>query len=198
MSYGLVLIPLSSAFIGWFTVRMGIKLVFHPRKAIRFAGFTFQGMLPRYQSQAALQIGKLVNTCLFSFADISKQITHPDQVQKIMPLVEAHIDQFLRQKLVSEMPMISMFIGEKTITQLKGVFIAEIQQLFPQMIEQYLGNLERDLDLGKMLSDKLTAISADQLEQAFYKSIGGTLRKAEILAGLFGLTVGLLQLLLFN
>jgi hypothetical protein len=94
-----------------------------------------------------------------------------------MPMVESHIDHFLREKLSAEMPMISMFIGEKTIQQLKGIFIAEIQTLFPDMLSQYLDKLERELDLKKIL--------AVQLQKP--------LRNARIMAGVFGFAVGLVQ-----
>lgn len=147
MSYSLLLIPFISAFIGWFTVWMGVRLLFRS--------------------------GKL----LFSFDEIRQKITHPDNVQQIMPLVEAHIDHFLRQKLSAEMPMISMFIGEKTIQQLKGIFIAEIQALFPDMISQYLDKLERELDFKKILATQLRK----------------PLRKAQLMAGAFGFAVGLIQ-----
>ncbi|WP_051416702.1 hypothetical protein [Asinibacterium sp. OR53] len=153
MHYTLILIPFISAFIGWFTVWMGVRLLFRSGKS------------------------------LFSFDEIRRKITHPDNVQQIMPLVEAHIDHFLREKLSAEMPMISMFIGEKTIQQLKGIFIAEIQTLFPDMLSQYLDKLERELDLKKILAVQLRK----------------PLRKARIMAGVFGFAVGLVQagLLLF-
>jgi hypothetical protein len=39
------------------------------------------------------------------------------------------------------MPMIGMFIGEKTINELKAVFITELESLFPVIMKSYLGNL---------------------------------------------------------
>lgn len=35
------------------------------------------------------------------------------------------------------MPVISMFIGEKTITQLKEVFLEELAQIFPALLSEF-------------------------------------------------------------
>jgi len=66
-----------------------------------------------------------------------------------MPLVETHVDDFLRIKLPEAMPMISMFVGEKTILQMKTVFINELQLLFPQIMEKYASQLKKDLNPEK-------------------------------------------------
>jgi hypothetical protein len=50
---------------------------------------------------------------------------------------------FLRIKLKDEMPMLSMFIGDKTITSLKKFFMQEIEILFPQVMKQFAANLEK-------------------------------------------------------
>lgn len=41
--------------------------------------------------------------------------------------------------------MISMFIGDKTIEELKGVFMEELAIIFPILINQFSANLNKDL-----------------------------------------------------
>ena len=115
MTYGLILIPIISAFIGWFANWLAIKMLFHPRKPKKILWFTLHGIFPKKQHQFAEKLGKLLSEELISFSDIKEKVIHPGNVQKIMPLVEEHIEQFLRVKLPKEMPVIGMFIGDKTI-----------------------------------------------------------------------------------
>lgn len=198
MTYSLALIPLLSSFIGWFPIWITIQLLFYPKKPKKIAGFTLQGILPGKQRQFAEKLGKLAATELASFREIEQKITNPAQVQKIMPLVEEHIDHFLRKKLAQEMPMISMFIGDKTINQLKAVLMAELETLFPQMIQNYMQHLQQDLDLEKIIADKIAGISPDKLEQLFNSSLLKTARLAGIMGGVFGFLIGLLQVLLLT
>ncbi|MEI6185207.1 MAG: hypothetical protein WCP65_06725, partial [Bacteroidota bacterium] len=46
-------------------------------------------------------------------------ITNQNTVEKIRPMMEEEVEKFLREKLPAQMPMISMFIGDRTINQLK-------------------------------------------------------------------------------
>lgn len=125
-----VLIPLISAFIGYFTNWIAIKMLFHPRTPWRFLGMTIQGIFPKRQQQFAEKLGKLVSQELLSFSEIEQKITSVENLKKIMPVVDAHVDDFLRHRLSDAFPVLSMFIGEKTINQLKGFFMAELESLF--------------------------------------------------------------------
>jgi len=193
MSYSLILIPLISAFIGWFTNWIAIKMLFHPREPRKILGITFQGIFPKRQQQFAEKLGKLVSEELLSFSDIEKKITDPGNLQQLMPLVEEHIDHFLRKKLADEMPIISMFIGENTIQQLKTVFLKELETLFPVLMQRYMGNLQQQLDLERIVVEKVAGFSTDKLESILVSIMSKEFRFIEILGAILGFMIGLLQ-----
>jgi uncharacterized membrane protein YheB (UPF0754 family) len=193
MSYSLLLIPIISAFIGWFTNWIAIKMLFHPREPKKILGITIQGIFPKRQQQFAEKLGKLVSEELLSFADIEKKITDPKNIQQLMPVVEAHIDQFLRKKLADEMPIISMFIGENTIQQLKAVFLKELETLFPVIMQRYMGNLQQQLDLERIVIEKVAGFSTDKLESILVSIMSKEFRFIEILGAILGFVIGLLQ-----
>ena len=196
MSYILFLIPVISAFIGWFTNWIAIKMLFHPKEPKKILGITIQGIFPKRQQQFAEKLGKLVSQELLSFADIQQKLVHPDNIQKLMPVVEEHIDQFLRKKLVEEMPVISMFIGENTIQQLKGIFMKELESLFPVIMQRYMGHLQQELDLEKIVTQKVAAFSSDKLEDILHSILSKEFRFVELIGAVLGFIIGLLQVLL--
>jgi len=194
MTLGLFLIPIISAFIGWFTNWIAIKMLFHPREPKKILGITFQGIFPKNQAQFAAKLGKLVGEELLSFKDIADKITNPENIEKVMPVVETHIDHFLRVKLAEKMPVISMFIGEKTINELKGVFMEELKTLFPTLMESYINNLQNDLDLEQIVTKKVAAFSSDKLEQILNSIMSKEFRFVEIIGAVLGFIIGLLQI----
>lgn len=196
MSYILFLIPVISAFIGWFTNWIAIKMLFHPKEPKKILGITIQGIFPKRQQQFAEKLGKLVSQELLSFADIQQKLVHPDNIQKLMPVVEEHIDQFLRKKLAEEMPVISMFIGENTIQQLKGIFMKELETLFPVIMQRYMGHLQQELDLEKIVTQKVAAFSSDKLEDILQSILSKEFRFVELIGAVLGFIIGLLQVLL--
>lgn len=194
MSPWLLLIPVISGFIGWITNWVAIKMLFHPRNPVRFAGITLQGIFPKRQQQFAQKLGKLVSEQLLSFQEIEQKIVSPDNLQKLMPVVESHVDDFLRKKLSDVFPVISMFIGDKTISQLKGHLMNELETLFPILMKRYMGHLQAELDLERIVTEKVSAFSSDKLEEILMSIMSKEFRFVEILGGVLGFIIGLLQI----
>lgn len=183
MNWWLLLIPVVGAFIGWMANRMVVNIL-------------IKRILPQKQSSVAAQVGKLAATEMVSFDAIEKKIAGPEAMDKIMPLVEGHIDNFLRNKLAQAFPMISMFIGDKTINQLKEIFMKEMQEIFPQLMKSYVQNLRSDLDIEKMVREKIASFPPQQLETAIRQNLGNELRSFEWVGAGTGLLIGIIQLLL--
>ncbi len=196
MNYWLILIPLISAFIGWFTNWIAIKMLFHPKEPKKILGITFHGIFPKRQQQFAQKLGKLVSEELLSFKEIEEKIISPDNLSQMMPLVEEKIDLFLREKLSSVFPMISMFIGQNTINQLKVVFMKELETMFPEIIGSYMKNIESQLDLEKMVTEKVSGFSSDKMEIILNQIMSKEFRFVEIIGGVLGLIIGILQVLI--
>jgi len=111
-------------------------------------------------------------------------------------MVDTHIDNFLRVKLAEAMPMISMFIGEKTINQLKEVFLKEMRELFPLIMGNYMGKLKDQLDLEKIVVDKVSSFSSDKLESILNQIMSQEFKFVEIIGGVLGFIIGLIQILI--
>jgi uncharacterized membrane protein YheB (UPF0754 family) len=196
MNYWLLLIPVVSAFIGWVTNLIAIKMLFHPRVPVHVLGIKFQGIFPKRQQQFAEKLGKLVSAELLSFSDIEQKITNPENVQKLLPLIEDHLYHFLKVKLKESMPVISMFIGEQTIGTLKQTFIKELEELFPVIMKNYMHNLQHDLDLERIVVDKVASFSTDKLENILTQIMSKEFRFVEIIGAVLGFIIGLFQIVI--
>lgn len=196
MNYWLFIIPVISAFIGWITNWVAIKMLFHPREPRKFLGITFQGIFPKRQQQFAEKLGKLVSNEFLSFTDIEEKISSPENLKKVMPFIEQHIDEFLRHKLSDEMPVISMFIGDKTINKMKGAFMKELELIFPQLMKQFAGNLKTELDLEHIVINKVSNFSSDKLEELLYQIMSKEFRFVEIIGAVIGFIIGIVQIII--
>ena len=194
MNGWLLFIPLVAAFIGWVTIRLFIILLFHPRQSHTFWGLKIQGIIPAFQKPAAEKAGKLLSTEFFSFSDIEKKITDEKNLEQLLPEVEVYIDRFLRVKLKEAFPVISNFIGDKTINQVKAGFMDELRTLFPELMKKYLGNLQKELDLEKLVAEKILSFSTDKIEQMMKKSLKKEIYLLEGGFALLGFLLGLIQL----
>jgi uncharacterized membrane protein YheB (UPF0754 family) len=196
MNWWLLSIPVISAFIGWFTNWIAIKMLFHPKLPVNILGYKLQGIFPKRQQVFAEKLGKLVSQELLSFNDIASKITRPQNVDKILPLIDEHIEHFLKVKLKESMPVVGMFIGDKTIQQLKEVFLEELKELFPVIMNNYVNNLQTELDLEKIVTEKVKAFSSDKLEEILLQIMSKEFRFVEIIGGVLGFIIGLLQIII--
>jgi uncharacterized membrane protein YheB (UPF0754 family) len=179
MNYWLLITPVIAALIGWICFQISVSLL-------------FQQIIPKRQAVLASQIGTLVSS-QFSFSGIEQKIKSPENVKKIMPLVEVHIDDFLRHKLKAKMPMIGMLIGDKTINSLKEVFLKEIEELFPQVLSQFAGNIQNELDIETMVADKIKSVPIGQMKKGFAPA----LKYFGLVAIISGFIIGLVNLGIF-
>jgi uncharacterized membrane protein YheB (UPF0754 family) len=190
-----LLIPLLTAFTAWFIVWVFFKILFYPVKPIKILGITIQGIFPKNKQLIATRLSDKISK-EFSFEMIEEKISDPSNLDKLMPLIDANIDHFLRNKLAEKMPMISMFIGERTINQLKAAFTDELKELFPALMKNYAGSLKDEINIEAIVTEKISSISSQQLETLFNKSFSTQKKKALTAAAFFGLLIGIFQFLL--
>ena len=193
---GYVITLFLSTFTGWVTTWIAIKMLFHPRKPIKIPGYNLQGIFPKNQRLIAEKLGKVVGKELLSFDEIEQKVTNPENLQKLKPAIEEHIDNFLNNKLKDVFPMLSMFIGEKTTTQLKEAFLLELETLFPILMKTYMNKLQDDLDLEKIVTEKVAAFSSEKLEDILNQITKNEFKFLEFIGGFFGLLIGLVQILI--
>src|SRR5699024_5243525 len=135
-------------------------LLLHPRppKSTLFPYTTL------FRSQFAEKLGKLVAEELLSFEDIARKLTDKNKIRSILPDIAERIDDFLRFKLTDSMPVLSMFIGDATIEKIKSVLVKEMEDLLPQLINKYVRSHQSELDLEKIVTEKVAGFSTDKLE----------------------------------
>lgn len=192
----LYLIPFISAFIGWFTNWIAIKMLFHPKEPVSILGFKIQGIFPKRQAQFAQKLGALVARELIHFDDIAAKLKDKEQLAAVSTVIESHIDTFLRVKLQEKLPVISMFIGDNTIGKLKEGMMEEINTLLPEVIGKYADGLSQKVDIEKMVTDKVANFSSDKLEEILVSIMNKEFRFVEIIGGVLGFLIGLIQVLL--
>ena len=168
-------------------------MLFRPHKPVSLAGFKIQGVLPANQHLIAEKFGKLVSA-EFSFDDLQQKVTDPENFNKLKPEIEKHIDSFLRERLKVTFPMLSMLIGDKTITQLKSAFLTELETLFPVLMSSYITNLQKDFNIEKQVYEKIVGFSIAKIEEQIYTLAKKQLLKVQLLGAAIGMLTGFIHL----
>ena len=188
--------PLTAAFTGWFTTWIAFYMLFHPRKPIYIFGLTIQGIFPKRQKTFAMKLGAVVGKELLHFDEIAMKIKDPEALARVMPGIEKHIDVFLNVKLQEKLPVISMFVGQGTMVKIKEGLMEEINLMLPEVIGQYADNLSQNINVEKIVTDKINNFSSDKLEEILQAVMKKEFRFIELIGGVFGFLIGLVQMML--
>lgn len=191
----LLFLALVGALIGWLTNVIAIKLLFRPINPIGIKGtpFMIQGLIPKRKGEIAKSIGDVISDELVSMEVIVDQIIEDMDKKQIVEIIKEKIVIVANEKMPSLIP--SMF---------KGMIIQNIESMIDENGEQIVTELGEKLshkaieaiDISKMVEDQINAFDFVKIEQMTLKIASTELKHIEVLGGVLGFVIGLLQGLL--
>lgn len=152
------------AAFAWLISAGMIMLLFYPKKPLQLLGLYLEAPILAF-------VRKL------DWNSILPKEQIPEQLDALMPVIDEKLDDFFRNRLSEKLPMISMFIGDKTIQQLKEVFIEELKTMFPELIHSFTSNIQKEL------VDKLELVYIDVLQKKLWE-LTAPIRKLALLMGI--------------
>ncbi len=191
-------LPIIAALTGWITNYIAIKMLFHPREKVKILFFELQGIFPKRQNVLAERLGKIVAEELFSVEEVKKSLQDPQGFQQVNQIIDERIEHFLDHKLVESMPMLAMFMNDELKATIKATLRDEVQLMLPELIDHFAQKIEREVDVEKTVYNKVAAFSSDKLEAILYAIMSKEFRFIEILGGILGFIIGLIQIALLQ
>jgi len=187
-------LPVIAALIGWLTNYIAIKMLFWPRRKVLLGPLVIQGVFPKRQEAVAEKIGRLVSDELLSVHDIKERINRPETLFMINQKVEAKIDDYLSHTFPSNYPIMSFFVTDKLKEKLKNDFLQEVDDLAPQIVEQYIMNMEGHLNIERIIKERISVLSPARLEQLIMQILSKEFRFIEVVGAVLGFAIGIIQL----
>ena len=195
ISYSLILIPLIAAFIGWITNFIAIRMLFRPRRPMKLGFITLHGLVPKRQLEIARSVGDAVARDLINHDDITKVLKLPETKAKISAEIEQEIDGFIRG-FADQNPMVAMFLQGDTLTRVRTALVQQLEARTPHLIEPIITTVEEKVDFGQIVESKVASLELDRLEDLINRVASKELRTIELLGGVLGFLVGVVQVML--
>lgn len=188
-------IPLIGAFIGWITNWLAIKMLFHPRKPIKILFVTFHGIFPKNKPRIAEKLGIIVQRDLINFGDIKDRINDPETLNNFKEEIAVRIEDALRDR-IEKSTMASILIPEQLIQSIHKTIVDEIEKNLPQVIGNTITKIEEKLDIEDIVRNKVENFSDEKLEQLLLDITAKEFTFIEIIGGVLGFVIGIIQLLI--
>lgn len=186
-------VPIVAALIGWITNYIAVKMIFHPRYPIRFLGLTIHGVIPKRQKELAVSLGETIEEKLISHRDVQAVLQSAEVHARVLALIEEQIDLFFKTKLSSN-PLIGMFLQGDFVGQIKRLLIEQLTESLPEFIDGMMKTVEDRLDFKEIVRRKVEEFHVETLEAIVYDIASRELKTIELLGGVLGFAVGLIQI----
>lgn len=185
-------LPIVSALIGYVTNYIAVAMLFRPHQPIRLVGLRLQGLVPRRQKEIARSLGSMIEHNLFSHDDIKEALKNVETSQEASNFLNEQIDIFI-QKLAVQNPMVGMFLQGPLLDQVKVLLRDQMAEKFPALLERVVEKAEHNLDVSEIVRAKIEGFDLTKLEQIIHEVSARELKTIEVLGGVLGLLVGLVQ-----
>lgn len=188
----LVTFPLVGAAIGWCTNFLAIKMLFHPREPLRLPGLRLQGLLPRRQRDLAEKIGGTVADEILSAAEISSLLGRIHWREEVEGIVASIIGRDLVPRSMQMLPGVSLLLQ-----QVQDRLTDRILEALDSHMGAIVARFHDELDIKAMVVEKIAGLDLADLEELVFRLVSRELRHIELVGGILGFVVGLVQSLLF-
>ena len=191
----LISLPLITGLIGWLTNLVAIKMLFRPKNPIRIFFWKCQGLIPRRQNEIATRTAQIVENEILTQHLLRTELEKIDLKPFINELATNLIYHGVERRLRS-MPVIGGLINDTTLFNLHTMAVEEMNKQSKPMVTKIADEAEKKLPVGAMVEERIKNFEVDQLEKVVHRVASSEFRNIELLGGVLGFIVGILQLVI--
>jgi len=188
----IILLGSIGALIGWVTNKVAIKLLFRPLYPINIPLFNFEihGLIPKRKNEIAKAIGETVEVELLSLDDLLDKFRKDMDIESIKNTLRIKIKAVIKEKLPSIIP-----------TTFKNMILTYIDDFIDSNGEDFINELTDDLisktkdniSISSLVEEKINSYDMLKIENIVLSIADKELKHIEILGGVLGLIIGLVQ-----
>lgn len=188
----LIILALIGALIGWMTNVIAIKLMFRPIEPVRilWTPIKIQGLIPKRKAEIAKSIGDIINDELISIEDIATKLIQDMDKKEVVALIKDKILAVANEKMPSMIP--SMFKG-MILQTVENMILENGEEMVQELGEQLSHKAIAAINISEMVELRINTYNFVKIEEMVLKIAKKELKHIEILGGVIGFAIGLLQ-----
>lgn len=189
-----ILLPLVGALIGYGTNRIAVRMIFRPIEPRRILGLKIQGLVARRQGEIAKSIGGVVGDHLVTREDLKGALDAVDLEELLNSAFESGLAPKIEE--LRNLPLVGGFLTDERVAELRQHAVSGIVSRKSELVEALERGLEGGVDVHTLVEEKVAAFPVEKVERLILSVASKELRAIEILGGVLGAAVGVVQAIL--
>jgi len=180
------------AFIGWGTNHLAVRLLFRPLKSYRLplTNIEIQGLIPKRKKEIAKIIGRTIENDFISIEEIIDEVMEKHHSGSIMDIIKVKLRTITAKKMPTFLPR---GMKEKIHTYIDDLVEEEGENMILELIDSMSRNANQNLQLATLIEEKINRFPIYKLETIVQEVAKKELKHIEVLGGVLGFIIGLLQ-----
>jgi uncharacterized membrane protein YheB (UPF0754 family) len=189
----LVVVPLVTGGIGWFTNWAAVKMIFSPEKFWGVGPLGWQGILPRNATGFAQGAAEVITGNLVSARDLISRLD-PAEVERLLEQsVDREAERIVREAAEQFVPEAWASSTEEARAPIIAQVRVELLQVTRDIFERLQGVSDELLDLKRLVVEQLSGKNTGKLVRMFQEIGARELKFIEYYGGIFGALIGLVH-----
>ncbi len=190
-----LLIPPITAFVGWFTNFLGIKMMFYPLRWVGIGQFLgWQGIIPRLRIRLIRNLVNMSVVKICTPADVFEALEEADTVSTLVEFLDPYVDEWV-DDIIAEHDIPAWDLA---LPPVRALVYQRVRKQLPDIAKAILADFsdraDRLVDIAALAEERV-ADDPGLLVELFLRCTGDEL-KFVVRSGLyFGLPLGILQAL---
>jgi uncharacterized membrane protein YheB (UPF0754 family) len=191
-------LPFIGALIGWLTNYIAIKMLFHPKQEVRFFFYPVQGVFPKRQKALAIKLGQIVSEELVSAKDVTAHLKEKATSEAVLDHIALRLEEGISKRLPVAFPILAMLKSSDMAEKIKNMLLDQMGGLNEELIDKLSGELEEELDVQRIVEEKISAFSSDKLEEILVSIMRREFKFVEMVGAVLGFFIGVAQVVLLS
>ena len=190
------ILPVGGLLVGYLTNWIAIKIIFEPKRPIKFLGLTIQGMFLKRQREVSDVYSDIIERKLINSKNITDIVLHGSGSEQLLELIELHVNDAIERYVAIAQPYFALGVGSENYFRMKKLAVEQIfnsSDKYLMYAHEYANNA---LKVGSDLSERMKALSPEEFEGVLRPAYQADEWKLIVVGAILGMMAGFAQLYL--
>ena len=188
-----LLFPAVGALVGWFTNWLAIRMLFRPRRPMRFLWWTLQGVIPSRHAELADRVADTVADSLLTRQDLEKALGGAQWKDEVDALLEKALHESGPGALLGKIPMLSAAWLNVIMPSLREVLGREIVRFISRNSRRIVDRLMTSVDVRAMVRERVERFEMEALENMVTSIASREFGHIQVVGAVTGAAIGVVQ-----
>ncbi|MFA5527633.1 MAG: DUF445 family protein [Peptostreptococcales bacterium] len=176
--------------IGYVTNAIAVKMIFRPLKPKKILGLTLQGLIPKRRLEISKVIGEVVDSELVSVESIIDKIIEEGYKEQIIEEIKIKVMNAIEKNMPS---LVQVMFGGVISDFVEDMIDKEADHMVTEMLQGFIDNGTARIEVSKMVEEKINSFELEKMEEIILKIAKKELKYIELLGGVIGFAIGIVQ-----